>query len=208
MAENGGNLLSGLEPLFTKLNSLGVPQRVGIFVGSIVLIVGLYVWLLYLPKTKEIERLEVKDKNLVRQVSTARRKASKLKKIRIELENRKEEYVLVMNALPDTKEIPGILSSISSSAKESGLELNKITPGQEKSKDFYAEIPISMEVNGDFHQIALFFDKVSRFGRVVDITSVKMKSSKDNKMLASCSAVTYRFLKDNMNSKKKKKKRK
>lgn len=207
MAEKKGNFLDGLEPLFTKLNGFSFAQKIGIFIGTIVVLSALYAWLLYVPKVKEINRLKNKEKQLVRQVATARGKANRLKKIRAELENRKEEYLLVTNALPDTKEIPGILSSLSASAKESGLNLHKITPGSETPKDFYAEIPISVEITGGYHEIAVFFDKVSRFGRIVDIKSTKMIVDKDKGIKASCNAVTYRFLKEDTSKKKKKKKK-
>ncbi|MGM0417730.1 MAG: type 4a pilus biogenesis protein PilO [Thermodesulfobacteriota bacterium] len=205
MAENKENIQEKLDSFFNKLNNLTKIQKIGIFAGTIVVIVGFYTWFFYLPRTEEIDRLEKKEQTLATQVATAKRKAARLDSVRKELEERKEEYTLVMNALPDTREIPGILSSLSESAKESGLELLKLTPGAETAKDFYAEIPVAMTIKGSFHQIALFFDKVSRFDRIVDIRSSNLDLSNENEIMASCNAVTYRFLKEKKNNKKKKK---
>jgi type IV pilus assembly protein PilO len=138
----------------------------------------------------------------VKEVALARSKARKLKGLRAELEKRRVEYNVVMNALPDSKEIPGLLSSVSASAKESGLSLLGITPGKEVEKEFYSEIPISIDIRGDYHQIALFFDKVSRFTRVVDMKTANMQLEKDGLINVECDAVTYRFLKKNLQQKK------
>lgn len=204
MADKDFTLSEKLEPFYIKVSHLNTLQKIGILLLTLIVISLIYVWLIYLPKTEKIELLEKKDKNLVMQVATARRKAAQLGQIRRELENRKEEYVNVMQALPDTKEIPGILSSISSSAKESGLDLTNITPGAESAKDFYAEIPISIKIAGRFHQTALFFDKVARFSRIINIRSVKISVSKDDGLSTVCNAVTYRFLKDPKNKEEKK----
>jgi type IV pilus assembly protein PilO len=113
-----------------------------------------------------------------------------------------------MKALPDTKEIPGLLSSLSASANEAGLSLESIAPGNETERDFYAEIPISMKISGGFHETALFFDKVSKFNRIVDFKNAKMTMGKNGNISTDCSAVTYRFLKDKKNEDKKNSKKK
>lgn len=205
MALNLEELTKGFNPIIEKLNGFNLAQKIGVFVGTLVMIAGLYVWLLYIPKFKEVEALNQQDKKLIQDVTVARAKTKKLPKLRAELEQRRGEYNSVMNALPDSKEIPGLLSSISASAKESGLALFKITPGGEKKQEFYSEIPISIDIRGDYHQIAVFFDKVSKFTRVVDIKTANIAAGSDGSLQAQCNAVTYRFLKDNASNKKKKK---
>lgn len=195
-----------LDPFLNKINSLDKMQQILIFIGTMVVICALYFWLLYMPKNNEIKRLETKSKTLKTQVLTAKRKAFKLNKLRAELENRKGEYLEVMKALPDTKEIPGILSSLSASAKDSGLKLFNITPDPEVDKGFYAEIPISVKLDGRYHEIAVFFDRVSRFNRIINIKDVKMSLGGKDQIIASCKAVTYRFLKEKDKVKNKEKK--
>ncbi|MDY0361567.1 MAG: type 4a pilus biogenesis protein PilO [Desulforegulaceae bacterium] len=208
MAATNSDIQNKLDSFFSKINKLDKIQKIGIFIGTIVLIVAVYVWFLYLPQKEEIESLKKKQENLSSQVSIAKTKVAQLEKIKKELENRQEEFLVVTKALPDTKEIPALVDSLSASANESGLTLESIVPGGENPKDFYAEIPISMKMSGGFHETALFFDKVSRFSRIVDFQNAKLTSDKDEKISTVCNALTYRFLKDKKNEDKKNTKKK
>jgi type IV pilus assembly protein PilO len=103
------------------------------------------------------------------------------------------------------------LSSISQSGRDAGLDFLLFQPQAEKNKDFYAEIPVSIKITGNYHNVALFFDKVARLSRIVNIDDIKMTSTKGNaNLITSCKAVTYRFVEKKVepaSSKKKKKKR-
>ncbi|MDY0131974.1 MAG: type 4a pilus biogenesis protein PilO [Desulforegulaceae bacterium] len=208
MAGVNPNFQGKLDSFFSKVNDLDTTQKLGVFFGTIVLIAAAYLWFFYLPQKNEIERLENKQSSLSSQVLVARSKVKRINKIKEELKNRQEEFVVVMKALPDTKEIPGLLSSLSSSASEAGLSLESIAPGKELEKGFYSEIPISMKIIGGFHETALFFDKVSNFNRIVDFKNAKLTMGKDNNISTDCRAVTYRFLKDKKNEDKKNSKKK
>ena len=100
------------------------------------------------------------------------------------------------------------------SGQDVGLEFLEFTPKSEVRKEFYAEIPVSIKVNGGFHDLAIFFDKVARLSRIVNIKNIDMGPGKDSQELnTSCTAVTYKFVepapkKPSKKKKKKKKKRK
>jgi len=103
--------------------------------------------------------------------------------------------MLAKAVLPETKEIPSLLSSISQSGQDAGLEFVLFEPKAEVKKDFYAEIPVSIKVTGSYHNIATFFDNVSRLYRIVNIQNIEMKSGKNDTSLdTSCTAVTYKFV--------------
>ena len=119
------------------------------------------------------------------------------------------EFKIVTKKLPEKKEIPALLSSVSQSGRDAGLEFLLFQPESEINQDFYAEIPVSMRVAGSYHNVALFFDKVARLSRIVNIDDIKMASTKGNMdLITSCKAVTYRFVEtkpENASSNKKKK---
>ena len=103
-----------------------------------------------------------------------------------------------------------MLESISRAGKEAGLEFTLFKPEQESIKDFYSEIPITINLNGHFHNIAVFFDKLSRLSRIVNIKDFKLDlKEKDEKSLlfVACTAVTYKFLETGSHGKKKGKKK-
>jgi type IV pilus assembly protein PilO len=121
-------------------------------------------------------------------------------------------FKLVMKSLPEKEEIPSLLSNISLSGQDAGLEFVLFQPKKEVKKDFYAEIPVAIKVTGKYHNVALFFDKVARLPRVVNIRNIMMTPGKGNEKLSTgCTAVTYKFIdrpKKKSNKKKPKKKKK
>jgi type IV pilus assembly protein PilO len=83
-------------------------------------------------------------------------------------------------------------------------------PKSEVRKEFYAEIPVAMNVKGGYHDLALFFDKVARLSRIVNINNISMsRAGKTLDLNASCTAVTYKFVEpaQKKSAKKKRKKR-
>lgn len=79
--------------------------------------------------------------------------------------------------LPEQREIPGLLTVISERANEAGLEVRLFQPRDEVFRDFYAEVPVQIIVEGTYNEVARFFDEVSRLGRIVTVGEVAMRSS-------------------------------
>ena len=100
--------------------------------------------------------------------------------------------------LPDKKEIPDLLSSISSVGREAGLEILLFRQKAERYQDFYAEVPVDVLVRGNYQQVATFFDRVGQLDRIVNVSDISMKDPKDESgamvVSTACSAVTFRFL--------------
>jgi type IV pilus assembly protein PilO len=144
-------------------------------------------------------------KQLDQQLATARTAAAQIGKFRQEMKDAEEDFRVSRNALPDKEEIPLLLTSISQFGHDAGLEFILFEPKPEINRDFYAEIPVSVTVAGNYHQVGVFFDKVSNLNRIVNIKDIKMiPPGKDTKMatpandatrlITSCSAVTYKFV--------------
>jgi type IV pilus assembly protein PilO len=126
---------------------------------------------------------------------------------------------LALAQLPNKKEIPSLLRSISSLGKGSGLEFllfkpkpeervgtqPKATDKQEsaegkteKPEEFYARVPLELTMLGSYHNVAVFFDKISKLDRIINILNFSMGDVEytggDTVMKASCLATTFRFL--------------
>jgi len=99
--------------------------------------------------------------------------------------------------LPKEKEIPKLLKDISALGRNAGLDFLTFKPLADIPKDFYAEIPVTINVRGPYHNMGYFFDQVSKLERIVSVTNVKMSSPKKEggEMLlnSDCQLVTYRF---------------
>ena len=163
----------------------------------ILLAAGYYsVW--YGPRSEEITRLS-EDVNAARNEKTIKQKRiailPKLQKELHQLDIRLKEAVA---QLPDKKEIADLLSGISAKAQTSGLEILLFRPRAENFKDFYAEIPVDINVKGNFYNVVTFFDEVGQLSRLVNINNITFRNPKvtGNQVVleGSSLATTYRFL--------------
>jgi type IV pilus assembly protein PilO len=194
-----------LEPFFDKIEKLSQLHRILISSGIFLLVIGLFVWLLYVPKYKTIGKLETDLEKLQNQLRKAKADARDLKKFQERMKKAEARFRLAKKSLPEKEEIPSLLSSISQSGQDSGLEFLLFQPRGERKKNFYAEIPVNIKVNGQYHNVALFFDKVARLPRVVNIQNIEMKPIKGGQSLTTtCTAVTYKFIEQAPKKKKKK----
>ena len=181
--------------LLEKLEKLLLWQRVAILAGLIVLMVGAAVWFLYLPQYEEISQLDEKLQGLEKKLATAKVNAAELGKFQAKMQEAEAQFKIAMRALPENQEIPSLLTSISKSGQEVGLEFLLFEPKPETRREFYAEIPVAMSLRGDYHNLAVFFDKVARLSRIVNINNISVTPGKDGRELnTACFAVTYKFV--------------
>ena len=180
---------------FEKIEKLKMVHRVLILVGTIVLVAGIFVALVYMPKSKEITRLNKEIASLEKKINQAKIKARKLKKFEAEQIEVEAQFREALNLLPNKREIPTLLRSITQLGSDAELEFLLFSPNKEKARDFYIEIPVSMEVSGSYHDVATFFDKVGRMKRIVNILDISMKpvKTRSTNLTTKCNAVTYRF---------------
>jgi type IV pilus assembly protein PilO len=184
-----------------KLSKLSRTQKLLIAVAILGVLWGCFVWFLYMPQTEQITKLKG-------DLDAAKTKLARLKNVEKNLRAFKKKYrdtelqfKQALKLLPDKEEIPALLSSISNLGAQSGLEFLLFQPQKEVNRNFYAEIPLKIEVTGPYHNVATFFDKVSRLSRIVNIGDVKMTEAKAAKtksdtviLKTGCTATTYKFI--------------
>ena len=187
-----------MNELIDRILLLTKAQKVGLLAGLILIIVGLDWTLFYSPLSLRIFDLEeqIKSARIERiRKRNLTRDSAKLKEQLNEL-----NYMLrkAVAQLPDRKEIPELLSSISGRAREAGLEILIFRPQAENLRDFYAEIPVDIVVRGGFHNVVTFFDEVGRLNRLVNIRNIEMRNPEVNgtqmSVQTSTQAITFRFL--------------
>jgi len=193
----GNGLAKSVEPFFEKVEKLSQVQRILISGVIFVLIGGVFVYLLYWPKLDDIKKLNTQLEKLEGKLKTAKRNAADLKKFQAKMKEAEVQFRMAMQKLPEREEIPSLLTSISDSGQQAGLEFLLFEPKPEKKKEFYAEIPVAMSIKGDYHNLAIFFDQVARLSRIVNIQNIQMSDAKDKDskdLSTSCMAVTYKFI--------------
>ncbi|MCP4681240.1 MAG: type 4a pilus biogenesis protein PilO [Desulfobacterales bacterium] len=183
------------EDLFEKVEQIRMVHRVLIFVGTVVLSAGLFIYFSYIPTTKEISMVTGQVADLTKKVNEARRIAANLEKFKEEKAEADAQLQKALALLPKEREIPSLLRTITELGLESNLEFRLFSLKKETPKDLYIEIPVSIEVKGRYHDVAVFFDKVGRMKRLVNILDVSIVPEKQmsTTLKATCTAITYRF---------------
>ncbi len=181
--------------LFEQIEKIKMTYRVLIFGGTLVLLAALFIYFVYLPKAEEIEKTNKQIATVRTQLNKARIRAKQLKKFEQEFAQVDAQFQEALKLLPNEKEIPNLLRAITQLGSDSALEFRLFIPKKEKAGDFYMEIPVSLEVSGTYHNVAVFFDKVGQMERIVNILNVSMKPVKprSTQLVTTCDAVTYRF---------------
>ena len=187
-----------MKELLDRILDLPRQQKIGILAGLIVAILLLDYFLFYSPRSDEISKLTQEVENQRNERDKKKKEAAnipKLKEQMAQLDGRLKEAVA---QLPDRKEIPDLLSSISNKVKESGLDILIFRPRAENIQEFYAEIPVDIVVRGGYHNVATFFDEVGRLNRLVNIANIELRNPRANEdqviMEVSTIATTFRFL--------------
>jgi type IV pilus assembly protein PilO len=175
-------------------------HKIGIWIATILLILAGF-WQFSLSSLiEEREKLDEEVARLDSEILTEKRLAGKLGKAEEKLKDLEARLKGALEQLPDKSEIDNLLEKISNLARESGLDLNLFQRKEENFKDFYAEVPVSVSVTGSYHQVATFFDEVSRLPRIVNINQIEIIDPKPNEssviVKVSCVLTAFRYLSD------------
>ena len=180
---------------FEQVEKIKMPVRIGIFCVTILLLIGTFVYFLYLPKVEEINKTEEEIVQLEQKLNQARVRAKKLEALEEEHTLVDAQFMEALKLLPDSKEIPSLLTTLSRLGADASLDIRHVRLQKDRPRDFYMEIPVSLEVSGPYHSVAVFFDKVGRMERIVNILNVSMRptQARSTTLITTCDAVTYRF---------------
>jgi len=187
---------------FLEKKVVPLDKKVIITIFALVIIVPIvaFYFLFYTEKTKEIKGLESREASLFKEITEAKAIAAKLEEHLAEMEETKRLFAEASVLLPQKKEIPSLLTNISALGTNSGLNMATFSPGGERRKEFYAEIPVSIKVNGPYHNIGTFLYEVSKLDRIVSAINISLGGGnmQRGEMLlgSSINLITYRFLEE------------
>ncbi len=183
-----------LERVFTLTPRL----RLALYAGA-VLLLSLVPWSwIHAPAERRLADRQGRAEELERQHAERRRRAARLEPIRSEVRELAAALGEAAAELPDRKEIPDLLSTVSRLGRESGLEILSFRQRPENLHGFYVEVPVEMLMRGTYAELAEFFDDVGRLDRIVNVKTIALKSpvvTPERVTLdASCTVVTFRFI--------------
>ncbi|MCG8315596.1 MAG: type 4a pilus biogenesis protein PilO [Pseudomonadales bacterium] len=120
--------------------------------------------------------------------------AANLDRYKKQMEDMETTFGALLRQLPSDTEVPGLLEDISHTGLSAGLEFKSIQLGNEIAKEFYVELPISIEVRGGYHSLGSFVSGVSALPRIVTLHDFEIKTGQStNDLTMSITAKTYRY---------------
>jgi type IV pilus assembly protein PilO len=193
--------------LDNKVAGLNKTHKIIICLAFAILPTVAFYFLFFSPKSVEIKGLETNVAKLQKEIATVKIQAAKLDQFLAEKKESERKFKEASLVIPDSKEIPSLLTNISSQASGSGLDIASFVPKGEIPKEFYAEIPVSIKVNGTYHNVGFFLDSVSKLPRLVNVVSLTLGGAKEveEEMLlgSSIQLVTYKFIEPKNDAQKK-----
>ena len=187
-----------MDPQIENILKLPTKRKITLLVLVLILEGAALFYGLCLPRTQELSSLQAKLDDLQKQIQENKRIANNLPRYKSEYEQLKRDLDNALTELPNQKEIPSLLTSISNLGKGAGLDFLLFRPKPEVPKDFYAEVPVDIAVSGTFYNVADFFVAVANLPRIVNINNVSFSDIKSSggrtTLKVNCLATTFRFL--------------
>ena len=172
--------------------------RIGIVVGLAVAIGAGYFFGIYQGLSNEVQQLRAKELELQRKLTEVRSIAANIGAFEEEIVDLEAKLAIALTQLPNSKQIEVLLTDISNLGKTAGIEIKSFSRKPEVAHDFYAEVPLELQLEGSYHNIAKFFDLVSKLPRIVNMGSISMAISKESeletRLKVTGTATTFRFV--------------
>lgn len=181
-----------------KVTKLPTAHKAGIALAIAAVLTGATFFLLVQPTWDDTTRSIKKMRTLENELIQNQAIANNLQQFRKEKELLEQQLAKALTELPEDANVEALVESLYALGTDSGLVIQSIEPKGERSQKFYAEVPLAMSVTGNYHEIAVFFDQISKLKRIINITGIKLsapavKNEKVN-LKASYTATAFRFL--------------
>jgi type IV pilus assembly protein PilO len=185
-----------------QLEKLGKIPRAGRY-GAVAAILGLvaagYYFLSYQDTAANVAAMRGRAQELQRKLTNVRAVANNVGEFEQEVATLERELEIALKQLPNRKQFEDLLQDITTAGKKVGVTIKSIERTKEVAHDFYAEVPFTLELQGNYHNIAMFFERVAKLPRIVNIGSMRVSTtqrSEATELRVEGTATTFRFLND------------
>jgi type IV pilus assembly protein PilO len=180
--------------------NLSPGRKLLLLLAIVALFIGAYWYAVYRGQAADIDRLQSDLNKKQAKLNENEAIARNLPRFKEEAKKLNLQLARVVQELPNSREIPNLLQTISNLGSQNGLDVVYIKPQNDVDKGFYAEVPISIKVKGGYHELGLFLDAVSKLSRIINVTDVTMGNAKEDERSGSiildisALATTYRYI--------------
>lgn len=168
--------LETIKSLSNKQKFVAIFLTIAVFAGS-------FIWFVFIPKNEEIAKTERTISTLSNEINVLRVKVRRLDQLKREDRILQRKLREMKEELPSEAEIEFLLKQVSDIGGRSGLDFKLWRPGPkvENASGLYTEIPVNIEVAGGFHSVGIFFDKISKLKRIINVSNIRMSSPTINR---------------------------
>jgi type IV pilus assembly protein PilO len=177
------------------LNKLPWKVQVGIFLTVAVAAVGGFYWYYVQGAQAAVTTQRQKLDAMKVEINKGKATARQLPAFRQQVTELSARLDSLRAVLPEEKDVSDLLRRLQTLATQSSLTIRSFKPAPIVQKETHAEWPIELELDGTYHNLGLFFDRVSKFPRIVNVRNVRIKAKDKpqpgSTVVAQCVATTY-----------------
>ena len=175
----------GLWPLIPK---------VVILAGLFVALLGASWWFGWNVQMEELAQKEAEEATLKEDWLKKKQQAVNLDEHKAQLAEINNSFGALLKQLPNQSEIGDLLLDINKAGQSRGLLVDFFKPGSEARKDFYAELPISLQLTGSYHDMGGFAGDIAQLPRIVTLNDIELASGPGGQLVLKTTAKTFRYL--------------
>lgn len=174
-----------------------IVPKVTILVALLLLLLLGGWWFVWADQLAELETKQREEETLRQQYLDKKRQAVNLDLYIQQLAEIDRSFGALLKQLPDKSEVEALLIEVNQAGLGRGLQFELFRPGAEVIKDFYAELPIAVKINGSYHDLGAFAADIAKLPRIVTLNNISIAPMKDSGMLTlDATTKTFRYLDD------------
>lgn len=179
---------------FDRIGVWPLPGKIFVCVVLVVVVFALTYYLKVSDLNTQLERVVAEETNLRQTFETKSFQAANLEEYRAQMIEMEKSFGALLSRLPSDTEVPGLLEDIDARGSESGLDINSIRLESEQQSEYYVELPISIDVEGGYHDLGTFVSGVAGMPRIVTLHDFTIARQEDSGTLTmQIGAKTYRY---------------
>ena len=167
------------QKLLQKFERMPAPMRSAVLGSIALVVVGIYMVLFFGSNQTTLRALQTRHAKVEQDIQAAKAVANNLEAFKKKREELGQQLQGALEKLPESSDLPALLTNISTLGKKSGLEIQTFKQGKKIDRGFYSEQQIELQFTGFYHDIALFFDRVASLSRIVNLTDLSFDVEKD-----------------------------
>jgi type IV pilus assembly protein PilO len=179
---------------FKNVGALPIPAKAGLIAALCVVVLALGYFLHIQGMLSELSAAAAKEITLKQDFEDKQNKAANLEAYKAQMKDMEESFGTMLRQLPSKTEVADLLVDVTQTGLANGLTFQLFKPEKETPLEFYAELPITLEVAGTYHDFGSFVSGVASLPRIVTLHDLSIQSGTNRSLVMKATAKTYRYL--------------